>query len=566
MVNVPVWLRRRVRVLSLAGGMLLALGLVLAGVGIEVTSRPTFCGTCHIMKPYYESWKISGHNKVACVECHIAPGVTAELRKKYEALSMVAKYFTATYGTNPWAEVEDAACLRCHERRLLEGKVIYKGVRFDHTPHLIQMRRGKQLRCTSCHSQIVQGAHVAVTSTTCVLCHFKGEQPGEGTSRCTICHEIPTNTVTVSGVTFKHVEVKDFGMKCTWCHLNASTGDGAVPRERCLTCHNEPARLTHYGEGELLHLMHVTQHKVDCLNCHLEIQHGRAQVSQTSVPDCSTCHASGHSAQQQLYSGTGGKNTGNVPSAMFVSGVRCEGCHTLRRGVVDYASVVSCMACHGATYMKIYESWRAILKQATAEVERDIEEGRSKLGALDPAVRDAAANVDLVRRGNGIHNVPYALALFDGARAGLNAAMKAKGMPVREVVRRGYKMSPCYVCHQGIEYQKGSFGTVSFAHERHLVSAALSCQSCHRPHEERAAGEVVRFGIEGCRGCHHVQVKKECKECHATLPAEVDHEGKKFSHELHTGEAGLSCTDCHVKGAGGAMTLNKETCAPCHEG
>jgi len=117
-------------------------GIVAMLLMVQLTSTPTFCGlTCHNMKPYYDSWSHSKHNKIACVECHIAPGIGAEVRKKFEALSMVAKYFTGTTGTKPWAEVDDAACMRCHERRLLEGKEVFHNVLFDHTPHLTEMRR-----------------------------------------------------------------------------------------------------------------------------------------------------------------------------------------------------------------------------------------------------------------------------------------------------------------------------------------------------------------------------------------------------------------------------------------
>src|SRR3990167_8631675 len=116
---------------------------------VQSVRRPIY-----IMNPYYESWKQSSHKNIACVECHIPPGMTAELSKKYEALSMVARYFTGTYGTNPWTEIDDAACLRCHERRLLSGRELFGDVLFDHAAHLSAMRRGKRLRCTSCHSQI----------------------------------------------------------------------------------------------------------------------------------------------------------------------------------------------------------------------------------------------------------------------------------------------------------------------------------------------------------------------------------------------------------------------------
>ena len=115
----------RLTLLGYAIGLMIGIGLVLLAGTVELSSTPRFCGSCHVMKPYYDSWAESSHSQIACVECHIAPGLTAEIRKKYEAISMVARYFTATYGTNPWAEVEDAACLRCHERRLLVGKELF---------------------------------------------------------------------------------------------------------------------------------------------------------------------------------------------------------------------------------------------------------------------------------------------------------------------------------------------------------------------------------------------------------------------------------------------------------
>ena len=42
---------------------------------------------------------------------------------------------------------------------------------FDHTPHLTESRKGIRLRCTSCHSQVMVGSHIAVTPSTCALCH-----------------------------------------------------------------------------------------------------------------------------------------------------------------------------------------------------------------------------------------------------------------------------------------------------------------------------------------------------------------------------------------------------------
>ncbi len=42
----------------------LLVGMAIVGLlaFVQVSSTPQFCGTCHIMKPYYASWKHSAHN------------------------------------------------------------------------------------------------------------------------------------------------------------------------------------------------------------------------------------------------------------------------------------------------------------------------------------------------------------------------------------------------------------------------------------------------------------------------------------------------------------------------
>jgi trimethylamine-N-oxide reductase cytochrome c-type subunit TorC len=82
-----LWSKGAVPTGVLMAGLIAGLAVVATWTSVEISSRPQFCGSCHIMSPYYESWKQSKHKNVACVECHIAPGVTAEFKKKYEALS-----------------------------------------------------------------------------------------------------------------------------------------------------------------------------------------------------------------------------------------------------------------------------------------------------------------------------------------------------------------------------------------------------------------------------------------------------------------------------------------------
>ncbi len=251
-----------------------------AGVGLwEVSSSPMLCNSCHIMKPYVAAWKTSKHNKVACVQCHYPPGLRDTIWVKYQAITQVVKWATQTYSSKPFAEVEDGSCLRsgCHDRRLLEGKVVFKrGIIFDHKPHLVQPRRGRQLRCTSCHSQIVVGTHIEVTESTCFLCHFKGFKTArefQPIGGCTGCHQAPKGDISVGSIRFNHQDVVGRGVACQRCHLNVVEGDGEAPRERCFTCHNQPEKLERYTDTPFIHDFHVAGKNIECARCHTIIKH-----------------------------------------------------------------------------------------------------------------------------------------------------------------------------------------------------------------------------------------------------------------------------------------------------
>ena len=563
--------RLRLPVLLLAGGLILGLGLVAMGTAVEVSSRPQFCGSCHVMTPYYDSWLTSSHRNVDCVDCHIPPGVTAEIRKKWEALSMVASYFTGTYGTNPWAEIDDASCLRCHERRLLAGRELFGDVLFDHAAHLAGMRRGKTLRCTSCHSQIVQGSHIAVTASTCILCHFKGQDAGSGTAKCTLCHHVPERVIQHGALTFDHGDVGRLGMDCTWCHARPEGSDGAVPRERCVTCHNDPARLEEYGETELLHRTHVSEHKVDCLNCHLEIQHVGVPRIEAAATACSTCHLKGHSPQMSLYSGIGGRGVEPMPDPMFLAGVRCEGCHLEIPGHATEtrrASEISCMSCHGPSYRSLYLTWKDDIGRRTGSLRAQLSRTASALdGSVPEALDDARHNLDLVVSGGGIHNVRFARALLGRAHQDMNAARASRGLaPLPRPWAVAPYESPCLSCHEGIESRQGQIFGRRFEHEPHVMGAGLDCLACHRPHEEQDREEVVRFDAAGCASCHHKDAAADCLSCHEGIRApKVPSPLGPFDHAVHLDDVGQTCADCHDLAPGRRVRLKQDHCAECHD-
>ncbi|MHC4429756.1 MAG: NapC/NirT family cytochrome c, partial [Planctomycetota bacterium] len=453
------WIRIRPSVWGWTVIVLLAF-LVGGVVFAEYSMQPEFCRTCHIMEPYYMAWHESTHNDVACGDCHFEPGWESTVRGKFEASSQAVKYITNTYGSKPHAEVRDESCLRegCHEQRLLEGAVEWtttteRGdpitIRFDHTPHLKELRRGKQLRCVSCHSQIVQGRHITVTLESCYTCHFKGLEHGrdeEVLGGCTSCHSAPKSEIRLATGMFNHADYVDRGVECVNCHSDSIKGDGEVPKQMCWTCHNLPQQIARYGESRFIHQVHVTDNKVECAGCHVQIQHSLS----ASVPReqqvlgeglmldhggvCSQCHDRTHAGPDEMYRGTGGRGVPDMPSPMFRAQVDCIACHQQRGHSTEIAQIVgqtfvavqdSCDHCHGSRYDGELDVWQATIDEHLEAAEVAFEEARRFLSAnqLEPRqaldtrrlLADAEHNIRFVNLGIGVHNVNYATALLNTA-------------------------------------------------------------------------------------------------------------------------------------------------------
>lgn len=71
--------------------------VILVGISAEYTSRPSFCPTCHYMETFHQSWKVSAHNKVECVECHFEPGMAGTIKGKLNGLVQIVNYVSLAY-------------------------------------------------------------------------------------------------------------------------------------------------------------------------------------------------------------------------------------------------------------------------------------------------------------------------------------------------------------------------------------------------------------------------------------------------------------------------------------
>lgn len=406
--------------------------LLFTGVSGWYTSRPQFCNSCHIMEPYYLSWQKSKHGNVACTKCHFPPGVGEKVRGKLLGLVQLAKYVTATAGPSPSAEVPDASCLRsgCHETRLLSGRVNFHGIPFDHAPHLGQSRRGKQLRCTSCHSQIVQGAHMTVTPSTCFLCHFKDNQFNEGLGACTRCHQIPTKEFDLGGnVKFTHELSFEKGVDCANCHGDLIRGNGEVPVERCTVCHNREDDLKRITDHTFIHQKHVSEHSVDCISCHLRIEHSRdAKKIEHAASDCKSCHPNQHTMQVAMLTGSGSPSIASKLMGMAAVRIACPTCHQLKEvsptgTVLMKASLQACTACHDAASTAQLQTYHMQLKEVLGQMPAELKKVQDAVASAELSAERKAAvtaqlqnisqDVNLLQGGNDIHNSHYASTLAE---------------------------------------------------------------------------------------------------------------------------------------------------------
>ncbi len=562
----------------------------------EYSTSPRFCNSCHIMRPYYEAWKTSKHDFVPCVECHYPPGKRDELRVKFQAMSQIAKYVTRTYGSKPYAEVEDASCLRegCHETRLLEGRVTFKrGIIFDHKPHLTEPRRGRKLRCTSCHSQIVVGTHMVVTENTCFLCHFKDtgtgreERPLAG---CPSCHEPPSGAINVGGVEFRHDEfVGSRHVPCQKCHLDAIRGDGRAPGERCSSCHNEPEKLKSVTDLPGLHDNHVTVHNVECSRCHEEILHS---VRTTTTPleyGCNVCHENKHLVQKEMFMGTGGKGFPNTPGHMFLAQLDCIACHTQPLVSGDDATLVgqtyaasekACIECHGEKYLGMLKSWQRTFDKMGEEISPKLAAASSAVqnarkesrltAAVGELLADASHNIRFVRLGRGVHNVFYAAGLLHTANERIDQILESLGEKPLPLGKHSYLGGDyCAVlCHEQADVKMPETVKVldrTLPHRRHFYEHNVPCTSCH----SSTSHKEVTLKPESCSDCHHAPATGACVDCHklqASLYEGTFTGGVPGEKTPSLMADVVDCTGCHteVKHGKTAGTVSN-SCKTCHD-
>lgn len=218
--------------LTLIGAMFLFVALG-GAVAIPLTNQPKFCASCHTIRPAYDSWKLSSHQDVTCVDCHVRPGLSGFIEDKVLAgLEDVAITFlgTPTEPHNLESHVYSSVCLSCHRAILRVTEVSTRdlpppvkevGLIMDHREHMEAFeKRGKGEGCTTCHSRVVHGQPIKGYPIVIPRGHVKlDEQPYEP--------DLPPDS-----------KLYDITMAdCLRCHDGKQTYEDEVLSNKCETCH-----------------------------------------------------------------------------------------------------------------------------------------------------------------------------------------------------------------------------------------------------------------------------------------------------------------------------------------
>ena len=428
---------------------------VFSVVSVELTSQSWFCNSCHIMAPYYASWKAGPHKDVECVRCHIPPGMTNFVTAKLNGAGQVVDDVLDRTSGKPSAYVSDSSCTRsgCHNLEKVRATTVRKKFFFDHGKHLGREYKGVEIHCTTCHSHVQGNNHFEVNTNACVSCHLiapdrpatavqlvgstsvDAHAPKTPSKACRTCHDPPSKEINYRGLKVVHSDFVAYGAQCESCHAGVTDRPRKIQDEQCVACHEFGlAKMTSVEETHRVHSS--GKHKVECFSCHGMTRHGpAAQSMQLDHIDCQGCHRGQHAIQQKTYKVDAttlpaGHIVEGVPavSPMFLAHVACSGCHIAPRPVstkpesgatVAAASAKACDNCHKpgsgeqvALWQKSTHAMYDGVARLLPDRDRPLDERQKKL------VFEAKGLLDLVRLDGswGVHNPRYTRRLLEQAR------------------------------------------------------------------------------------------------------------------------------------------------------
>ncbi len=242
------------KIIILTGVIFLFSVLILVG-GIAYTTSPSFCKTCHVMKPYFDDWSTSTHAEIGCVTCHFKPGFWEMVVQRVATTKNIILYFVTGKGQIGTSKPLNEICLQCH---IAEKRVSTAGDLI--IPHPLHVKLQGVL-CIKCHTNLVHHRPKGVKASlvpmeTCYECH----DGKKATNKCDACHTEKAYPASHKAADwFKVHGARSKTENCARCH--------AWRPDWCAQCHQKKPP-SHVGRWRTNHKFKVSPDRKNCLACH----------------------------------------------------------------------------------------------------------------------------------------------------------------------------------------------------------------------------------------------------------------------------------------------------------
>jgi hypothetical protein len=543
--DIREWLHRPIRLPMMRRAIslwtiLLLFVFVAAGTvgGIVVTNRSVYCFRCHDMKLYYQTWRVSSHKRIKCVECHAMPGVGDTIRSRISLARLVEKHTNSDAQACPIkGQVPDANCKKCHSST--HDVVVYHGLKITHKNHW-----DMGIGCTFCHSRVVHGPNAATKNTPTMATCFKCHDGNKASNNCGTCHETlglrrPAlfSEVWVSG---HKREVAGGRESCKRCHqpnfcdnchrmamphsskfLEVHNQEAAESKQNCKICHNESYCSECHKVKRAHELGWMDKHATVfrrqgssckrcherrfCIDCHVRYRphpdnwESEHSTQARSAPEkCKTCHQSSFCV---------GCHSGKTPrSHQDISWARTHGRQS--------SQLSNCSLCHNSDFcLKCHQ------RNKPTSHKRDWLETH----AIEGKSRDKACQICHTQQScDRCHGLP--MPHPKAFKSGHSSVAPAKG----KLCLKCHDKSDCASCHRGTR------------------------PANHVPSWISHHGQTARISSD-CDNCHS---KPFCDNCHQnTMPLSHANEWRKKHGKVWASSA-TKCTICH----------SKQSCDNCHGG
>jgi len=289
---------------------------ILSGVGYAsfrfydfTQNNPNFCVSCHLMKPAFETWEASVHQKINCHECH---HLSVEEMNQL-LISFVFHRPTEVPDRHGKIIVPWKYCVKCHwesDENYPEAEKINKSRL--HAKHYFM----EQIECSKCHGYITH--EFVPEARFCIKCHQGKIVHGMGMEElaCLNCH------------TDRTPDLRPGRNKCLFCHGSDKVREAIAAGETLDVTHYQPPEET-VRQATKIDVPENAPMQFQCYLCHKPHEAVRPDWG-----NCLNCH------RNVL-------EVGKHDLHIKVMGMECKQCHKPHRWTVTEASAKKdCVGCH----------------------------------------------------------------------------------------------------------------------------------------------------------------------------------------------------------------------------